>query len=458
MKEFDTVIVGAGLAGLTCGLELSGKGKKVLLLEAEPVVGGRTANYSLGGMEVESGFHRYIGYYTTMPKVLRKAGIRLNEIFTWEEKIEIRVKHDDKLVTLGLAPLFGPLKLISGVLGNNKLLSLRDKLSLVPFFLNGFKDYALKPKELDKMSIREYAAKYGVREDAFHNVVVPLSTGIYFLPPERYSAYVFFGLLAPGIPRLFKLRIGAYLGGMTDVMCRPMADVIEKRCGTVMTKQKVVKLLLNEQQEVIGVETHSGEKFYGKHVVVATTLNSAKQLLNVPFGKHAWFQPMLKLPMMPAAVFQIDLKKPALRKDITTFGPRTSMASFAEQSRTTFRGRPGRLSIILADPEKFLPLTPEETLEIVLRDAEALGMHIREDVLDYRKIDHNYDFHSLEPGYNWMRPDQNTPVKGLVLAGDYTMQPIFATMEGACISGVNAAKIILKRKNPIRRKSQEGYI
>jgi len=183
--------------------------------------------------------------------------------------------------------------------------------------------------------------------------------------------------------------------------------------------------------------------------VLATTLHSAKQLLEPAFGKHPWFQPMLKLPTMPAATFQMELKKPALPKDITTFGPKTSLASFAEQSRTTFRHVPGRLSIILSNPEKFLKMPPDETLRIVLRDAKHLGMDIADDVVEYRQINHHFDFHSLEPGHNWMRPEQNTPIQGLVLAGDYTMQPYFATMEGAVVSGQKAAQVILENKNPL---------
>lgn len=449
MEHYDVVIVGAGLAGLTCGLELADQGRRVLLLEAEPVVGGRTSSYMDGGMKVESGFHRFIGYYSAMPKMLRKAGIRLDDIFTWEEKIEIRVKHEERLVTLGIAPFFGPLKMIKGLLGNNDIVSPRDKLSLIPFFLNGFKDYLTRPKKLDTYSIREYAKKYGVSEDAFHYVLIPLSTGIYFLPPERYSAYVFFGLFAPAIPKFYKMRIGAFLGGMTEVMCQPVANAIEKRGGTVKTNHKVRKLLVDDHRKVMGVVMEDGQIFKGKHTVIATTLHSSKQLLKPIVGEHPWFQPMLKLPMMPASTFQLDLKTASLPKDITTFGPKTSMASFAEQSRTTFRHTPGRLSIILSNPEKFLPMTPEETLRIVLEDAKDLGIDLKETVVDYRKIDHHYDFHSLEPGYNWMRPEQNTPIEGLVLAGDYTMQPYFSTMEGAVVSGEKAAKVILNGENPL---------
>ena len=34
-ETYDTIVVGAGLAGLSCAHELSKKGKKVLVLEAQ---------------------------------------------------------------------------------------------------------------------------------------------------------------------------------------------------------------------------------------------------------------------------------------------------------------------------------------------------------------------------------------------------------------------------------------
>ena len=40
--EYDAIIVGAGLAGLSCGYELSRRGKSVLLMETHPYAGGRT--------------------------------------------------------------------------------------------------------------------------------------------------------------------------------------------------------------------------------------------------------------------------------------------------------------------------------------------------------------------------------------------------------------------------------
>lgn len=139
MEKYDVIIIGAGLSGLTCALDLVEKGKKVLLLEAEPVVGGRTSSYIDNGMEVESGFHRYIGFYSAMPKLLKRVGIKLNDIFTWEEKIEIRSKKQGKLANVGLSPFFGPIKVVRGIVGNNHIISPRAKLSLISFFLNGLR-------------------------------------------------------------------------------------------------------------------------------------------------------------------------------------------------------------------------------------------------------------------------------------------------------------------------------
>lgn len=68
-KKYDVIIVGAGLAGLSCAYELSAKGKKVLVIEAHSYAGGRTSSFDDNGMQVESGLHRYIGYYSALPNM-----------------------------------------------------------------------------------------------------------------------------------------------------------------------------------------------------------------------------------------------------------------------------------------------------------------------------------------------------------------------------------------------------
>ncbi|SEI14259.1 15-cis-phytoene desaturase [Halobacillus karajensis] len=440
MEQYDAIVVGGGLAGLSSGVQLTSKGKRVLLLEAESVVGGRTSSYDFDGMKVESGFHRYIGYYSHLPLLLRKVGVKPSDILTWEDKIHVRM-DDEKPLVLGLAPVYGMIKTIKGFIGNQSYLTAKDKLSLIPFFMKGIMDFLTKPKQLDSFNIKEYAFKHGVTRDAFHQLIVPLSSGIYFLPPDRYSAYVFFGLFAPGIPKFYKMRVGAFLGGMTEVMCDPMAEWIGKNGGKIMVNS-TVESLIYEDSQIKGVRLSNGESFYSNHTILATTLHSSKQLLEAHFCNEKWYKPMARLPLMPAVCLQIELSKPAFPVDITTFAPFTCMASFAEQSRTTFQQSNGRLSIILTPPEKFLGMEPKETLELVLKDAKKIGLDLEDKIIDYRQINHVYDFHSLEPGHQQLRPTQNTPVNGLILAGDYTKQPYFSNMEGAAYSGIKAARLV----------------
>ncbi|MDX2935288.1 flavin monoamine oxidase family protein [Streptomyces ipomoeae] len=54
-KEFDVIVVGAGLAGVTAARELKAQGKRVLLLEARGRIGGRTWTDTFLGQQIERG-------------------------------------------------------------------------------------------------------------------------------------------------------------------------------------------------------------------------------------------------------------------------------------------------------------------------------------------------------------------------------------------------------------------
>lgn len=440
-KKYDVIVVGAGLAGLSCAYYLTAKGKKVLIIEAHDYVGGRTSSFVDHSMQVESGLHRYIGYYSALPSLLKKCGVKIEDIVTWEEKVDILIKNKDKKFVLGLAPLFAPIKTARGILGNNDILTVKDKLSLVPFFISGFCSYAFSDK-LDKYSVTEYANRHRVTEKSKRLVLEPLSSGIFFLPPENYSAYAFFGLFAPAIPKFYKMRIGAFLGGMTEVMCDPIAERIRAQGGNFILGTTVERVIV-KNGEVIGVKSTEGKAFLAPHTVLAATLPSAKKILS-PLKDNNGLKNLFALDTMSACTLQLELNKPALKKDITTFGPGTDMVSFAEQSRSTFRNLKGRLSVILGNPKEYTEKSPETILNIVKKQMKSLGVDLSDSVTDYRKVAERDEFYSLSKGRQRLRPAQKTDIKGLTLAGDYTLTSSFATMEGAVISGKRAAKACLK--------------
>ena len=133
--------------------------------------------------------------------------------------------------------------------------------------------------------------------------------------------------------------------------------------------------------------------------------------------------------------------------DRATFSPHTILASFTEESRTTFKKSTGRLSIILANPDEHLSKSDQEILQLVLSECKKLKLNIKEDILDFRVVRHEHKFYNLGPHHDQERLPQETPIPGLTLAGDYTRQKFYATMEGAVLSGINACKNILKQKD-----------
>jgi 15-cis-phytoene desaturase len=450
MKQADVIVIGGGLAGLSCGMELTSRGRGVLLLEGRPVVGGRTSSWNDRGMVVESGLHRVLGFYEAFPDLLRKAGIDVNQIVYWEDEAEIRLPDGRGSGVFGAAPLFRPLETLGGItLGNYELLSLADRLTLAGFIVAGLAEYFTNPRGLDQVTVREKAEAAGVTENAIHTVLVPLTAGLYFIPPERYSAFAFFSALGPYLPRLLTVRVGAFLGGMTDVMAAPIAGAITRQGGEVRTDARVTRLL-TEGGRVTGVEVR-GQRITAEHVVLATSLAPAQQLIRQAFGSHPWFQPMLRLPSMPSVTIQIELDRPAMPLDRVTFSPGTVLASYSEESRTTFRQSRGRFSVILTPPEPFLDMDPGRILDITCRDAERLGIHLRDRIVDYRVVKLPADFYELSPGTDALRPPQETPIPGLTLAGDYTYQQYIATMEGAVVSGRLAARAVEAARWRVRR-------
>lgn len=444
MENPDVIIVGAGLAGLSCAYELSAKGKHVLVLERNAYAGGRASSFYDSGMKAESGLHRYIGYYSALPSLLKKCGVCLNDIITWEEKMDILVKEKDRKVVLGVAPVLGFRKTVRGVLENQESLTAKEKWSLVPFFICGFAKY-LFSRDLDTVSVAEYAQKHHVKRRAQRLILEPLSTGIFFLPPENYSAYAFFGLFAPAIPKFYKMRIGAFLGGMTEVMCNPVVREATKAGCRFQFGAKVSEVIVKEGR-MIGVRMENGQEHRAGQTVIASTLQDAKKIL-APLKGRSELEKLYALPVMSACCLQLELDQPALEKDITVFGPGTDMVSFAEQSRTTFQTSKGRLSVILGNPKEYCKKSAEDILNVVITQMEELGIHLRGHVLDVRKTAEEDSFYSLAPGSQKLRPPQRTGIAGLTLAGDYTKTASFATMEGAVLSGKKAAKAVCTAHN-----------
>ena len=340
-------------------------------------------------------------------------------------------------MVLGISPFHNPITFLKDILGNKEILNLKDKLSLSKLFVIGFKDYIFYPDELDKYSILEYCKKLNITDNIKEYVVTSLSTGIFFLPKEKYSSKAFFGLFYPAIFHSISLRIGAYKGGMSEVIAEPIAKKFKDLGGEIKLNTKVNSLLI-KGSKVVGVKTD--QEINSKYVVLATDIYNAKQILSELNSKSV--KKVLDMPTTSAITIHIELTKPMMPLDRTTFVPFAMLASFTEESRSTFKGSKGRLSIILANPDEYLKWSDEAIVKKAIEEFKKIGIEIEKYMLDYRVIRHENKFYNFGPKNDYLRPNTDSGIEGLILAGDYTRQKMYSTMEGAVISGMNAYKFI----------------
>lgn len=105
------------------------------------------------------------------------------------------------------------------------------------------------------------------------------------------------GVVVPYWRSLIKTGVGAFRGGMTEVMTGPIADYV-RESGAAVRLNSPVRALLGDSDRITGVRTDEGD-IVADHVVVATSLGPAKELIDSALANHTWFDNMRSLQSTP---------------------------------------------------------------------------------------------------------------------------------------------------------------
>ncbi len=75
--DYDAVVIGAGMGGLSAAVHLAAGGMKVLVLEQHHKVGGCTSSFSRGGFNFDAALHEMAGGGpgTELGNILQEAGV-----------------------------------------------------------------------------------------------------------------------------------------------------------------------------------------------------------------------------------------------------------------------------------------------------------------------------------------------------------------------------------------------
>jgi len=166
-SSLPVIIVGAGIAGLVCAIELHRAGRTVMVLEAAPDVGGRVRSSLVDGIVVDHGFQVLFTAYPTLAEYLDLGALRLRKFLP-----AARIVRDGKVSLIGDA-LRDPALLLDTVLA--RAVSLGDKLRL--------------------LALRRFASQLTI-DDCFSAPFAGVSTR-QFLQSRGFGAGVIDGFFAP---------------------------------------------------------------------------------------------------------------------------------------------------------------------------------------------------------------------------------------------------------------------
>jgi phytoene dehydrogenase-like protein len=235
--NFDCIVIGAGLAGITAARDLESTGKSVLLIEASDDVGGRLRSDRLDGFILDRGFQVINPKY---PQVKRSKLIKELDFKFISGKIHLT----DLDLMVGYAP-----SSLSPQIG-----STAEKIK----FLN----FLALSKPSNSQSFGDFVAAF---PNLYAKVLKPFLSGVFLTDPTLIAADV----VQEIIRSLVKSLPGVPANGVGE-----FSKALAKRLKNVHLNEKVIKI---EQGSVI---TDKG-RYEARFIVIATDGKSANNLMGV---------------------------------------------------------------------------------------------------------------------------------------------------------------------------------
>ncbi|WP_434383278.1 NAD(P)/FAD-dependent oxidoreductase [Melittangium boletus] len=258
MAKPVVIVVGAGLAGLTCARMLQRAKVTVRVLEASDGVGGRVRTDVVEGFRLDRGFQVLLTAYPEPPRWLDYAALDLQRFFPGA-----RVRRAGRFHQLA-DPLRRPLHAARSVF--TPVGSLADKLHVLDVWKQAHagevEDVFLRPQKTSRAYLRDVGFSDAMVEAFFQ----PFFGGIFLEKQLRTSS------------RMLEFVFRMFSSGATAVPARGMGELTAQLAG----KLPQGSLHLNTPvEEVFGhrVRLVSGAREEADAVVVATDGRAAEDLL-----------------------------------------------------------------------------------------------------------------------------------------------------------------------------------
>jgi squalene-associated FAD-dependent desaturase len=443
------IVIGGGLAGLSAGIALAEAGWRVRLFEQRPYLGGRATSYVLpNGEHVDNCQHVTFGCCTNLEDFYNRVGVA-DKIKFYDRLVLRDPQGREGSLHAGLLP--APLHLTGSFLTFSPL-STKDKLAIARAMFSIVRGRG-EPQELKGqtgVSMLDWLQKSGQTKAGiarfWRPVLVSALSEELDCIDARYGIQVFW-------KSVLSNRKG-YLMGVPTVELGTLYDLcrtsIETKGGEVNFRAPArgLQFAYNELKSVV---FDGGREESADAIVLALPHDTLDELLpqevksahaelahireikDAPItGVHLWFD-------------RVVMWEPFLSLlDTTTQWIFNKTALYGQRNGNSGKGQ--YLQLVISASYDLLQKPRQEIIDLCLAEMRQAVPSAREaKLLKATVIKEAAATFSPQPGVDQLRPMQETSIKGMFLAGDWTSTGWPATMEGAVRSGYLAAEAVLRK-------------
>jgi len=441
-------IFGAGVAGLSTAIELVERGHTVELYEKRKILGGKVSVWKDGdGDSIESGLHIVFGGYKQLQQYLDKVGAGDN--YLWKEHALIYAEPDGKQSFFKKANLPSPwAEVIGGMQAD--FLTLWDKLSLIKGLypaLAGNEEYF---RSQDHMTYSEWHRLRGASEHSLQKLWRAIALAMNFIEPNVISARPMITIFKYFGTEYAATKFAFFRKNPGDSMIEPMRQYIQSKGGKIFIDAKLNRFELNSDETIKCAVLQDGHKIEADAYVSALPVHNIKKIVPEEWLNNAYFRNLHEFVGSPVANCQLWFDRKITSTDNLMFSQGTTFATFADVSITCpddFQQGMGTanggsvMSLVLAPAHQLIDMPNEVITKLVIKDIhDRFPLSRDAKLLKSTIVKIPQSVYKAVPDVDKFRPDQISPVKNFFLAGDYTDQHYLASMEGAALSGQQAAE------------------
>jgi squalene-associated FAD-dependent desaturase len=437
----DVVVAGAGCAGLAAAAMLAEAGVRVAVVEARPVLGGRTfaTRDQATGEWIDNGQHVLLGcYHDTLTFARRTGADRLLAV-----QSALRVPMVD---TAGIASelrspgLPSPLHLVAGVIGWSAL-GWRDRCSVFGL-RRALSAHAVPSPE---QTVRQWLVAHGQAPRLCELLWEPLAVAALNQSIDIAAATTF----AEVVRRMFgpgpdDSALVLPTRSLTHTFVDPAVAFIERHGGRV--EAGAAARVVFADGRVAGVDV-KGQRIAAAAVISAVPWHGLAGLCGeaAPDALRQVVATASSMRSSPIVTANLWFDRPVLEQPFVGLPGRSFQWAFDRAQVTP--GESTAISMVCSGADDVVQQPNDAIVETAHRELRrALPAAAAARLLRGTAIRERRATFSLAPGEP-IRPPTHTAVPGLWLAGDWIDTGLPATIESAVVSGHRAARAVIRYLN-----------